>query len=92
MLTAIIGAIIVGLIVGALGRLLLPGKQGISIPITIVIGIIASLLTTLVTVKLFNYDNESGGIPWIQWILSVIVAAGLIVLYGNMVGGRKQIH
>ncbi|MEI2779128.1 MAG: GlsB/YeaQ/YmgE family stress response membrane protein [Tetrasphaera sp.] len=91
MLTAIIGAIVVGLIVGALGRLLLPGKQGISIPMTIVIGIVASVLTTLVTVNLFNYDND-GGPAWIQWILSIIVAAGLIVLYGNMVGGRKQIR
>jgi uncharacterized membrane protein YeaQ/YmgE (transglycosylase-associated protein family) len=89
--TAIIGAIIAGLIIGALARAILPGKQNISLPITILIGIAGSVLTTLITSAVFNYDNESGGIPWIQWILSVIVAAGLIVLYGN-VTARKQLN
>ena len=88
MITAIIGAIIAGLIIGALARLLLPGKQNISLPITIIIGILGAVITTLITVKLFNYDNKSG-VPWIQWILSVIVAAGLIVLYGNVTGRRE---
>jgi uncharacterized membrane protein YeaQ/YmgE (transglycosylase-associated protein family) len=43
----IISAIIVGLIIGALGRLVVPGKQNIPIWLTIVIGIVAALVGTL---------------------------------------------
>ena len=39
--TGIITAIIVGLIIGALGRLVVPGKQNIPIWLTIVIGVVA---------------------------------------------------
>ena len=39
--TGIITAIIVGLVIGALGRLVVPGKQNIPIWLTIVIGIVA---------------------------------------------------
>lgn len=44
----IISAIIVGLIVGALGRLAVPGKQNIAIWLTIVIGIVAALIGSAV--------------------------------------------
>ena len=44
--TGIIMAIIIGLIVGALGRLVVPGKQSIPIWLTIVVGIVAALLGT----------------------------------------------
>jgi uncharacterized membrane protein YeaQ/YmgE (transglycosylase-associated protein family) len=45
--TGIITAIIVGLIIGALGRLVVPGKQNIPIWLTIVIGVVAALVGTL---------------------------------------------
>ena len=45
--TGIITAIIVGLIIGALGRLVVPGKQHIPIWLTIVIGIVAAIVGTL---------------------------------------------
>ena len=41
--TGIITAIIVGAIIGALGRLVVPGRQPIPIWLTIVVGIVASL-------------------------------------------------
>ncbi|NUO33903.1 MAG: GlsB/YeaQ/YmgE family stress response membrane protein [Terrabacter sp.] len=82
MLATIIGAIIVGAIIGALGRLILPGKQNISIIVTILIGIVANLIVTLV-VRQLGYANN-GGIAWIPLILGAIVAAILIVVYGRM--------
>ena len=48
MVGTLIGAIVAGLIIGALGRLLVPGKQNISILVTIIIGIVASLAATAV--------------------------------------------
>jgi len=44
--TGIITAIVVGLIIGALGRLVVPGKQNIPIWLTILVGIVAALIGT----------------------------------------------
>jgi uncharacterized membrane protein YeaQ/YmgE (transglycosylase-associated protein family) len=44
MIGLIISLIIVGLIAGALARLVVPGKQDMSIPMTIVIGVIGSFV------------------------------------------------
>lgn len=70
----IISAIIIGLIIGALGRLVVPGKQAIPIWLTIIIGIIASFIGGFIAAA-FGYANASGGIPWILIILQVAVAA-----------------
>jgi uncharacterized membrane protein YeaQ/YmgE (transglycosylase-associated protein family) len=83
MLGTIIAAIVVGAIIGALGRLLLPGKQNISIVMTILIGIVANVIVTLI-VRQLGYSNSSGGIAWIPLLLGAVVAAILIVVYGRM--------
>ncbi len=82
MIGTIIGAIVVGAIIGALGRLILPGKQNISLVITILIGIVANVIVTLI-VRQLGYANENG-IAWIPLILGAIVAALLIVVYGRV--------
>lgn len=82
MLGTIIGAIIIGAIIGALGRLLVPGKQDISLVVTILIGIIANVLVTFIVRQLGYSNNE--GIAWIPLILGAIVAAVIIVIYGRM--------
>jgi len=48
MISAIISAIVVGAIVGALGRLVVRGNQNISMVATILIGIVAALLGTFI--------------------------------------------
>ena len=45
---SILAAIVVGLIIGALGRLVVPGKQDIPIWLTILIGIVAALIGTAI--------------------------------------------
>ncbi len=47
-ITGIITAIIIGAIIGALGRLVIPGKQNIPIWLTIVIGIVAAFIGTFI--------------------------------------------
>jgi uncharacterized membrane protein YeaQ/YmgE (transglycosylase-associated protein family) len=73
-ITGIISAIIIGLIIGALGRLVVPGRQPIPIWLTIVIGIIAAFVGGFIAAAL-GYSNANRGIPWIQIILQVVVAA-----------------
>ena len=58
MIGTIIAAIIVGAIIGALGRLILPGKQNISLVMTILIGIVANVIVTLI-VRQLGYSNQS---------------------------------
>ena len=51
---------------------------------TIVIGIVASLVGTLILGALFGYENASGGIQWWYWIVSAILAAIGISAYGRL--------
>jgi uncharacterized membrane protein YeaQ/YmgE (transglycosylase-associated protein family) len=82
--SGIISAIIVGLIIGALGRLVVPGKQKIAIWLTLVIGIVAALIGTFIA-SILGVAN-TGGIDWIELILQVVLAAVGVVL----VSGRSR--
>lgn len=83
MISSILWAVITGLIIGLLGRLILPGRQNISLLATTVIGVIASFVAGLI-LGLTAYSNANGGIPWLSVILGAILAAVGIVIYGNM--------
>lgn len=85
--SGIISALIVGLIIGALGRLILPGKQNIPIWLTIVIGIVAALLGTFVANALGVGDTR--GIDWIELIIQIALAVGGVSLAAGMYGRRK---
>ncbi len=86
-ITGIISAIIIGLIIGALGRLVVPGKQPIPIWLTIVIGIIAAFIGAFIAGAL-GYSNSNGGIPWIEIILQVVVAAIGVAITGGVYSRR----
>ncbi|MFV2009566.1 MULTISPECIES: GlsB/YeaQ/YmgE family stress response membrane protein [unclassified Micromonospora] len=69
----VFSALIIGLIVGALGRLVVPGKQKLKIWVTLLIGVVAALLGTLVA-SLFGVA-ETRGVDWIELALQVALAA-----------------
>lgn len=80
-ISGIISALVVGLIIGALGRLVVPGKQNISIWWTLLIGIVAALLGTLLASAIGV--AETRGIDWIELVLQVgLAAAGVAVVEG----------
>lgn len=89
MISTILVAVIVGAIIGALARLVLPGKQSISTLVTVILGILGSLIGSWLVAQ-FGYSNASGGIAWVAVLAGVVVAALLIVGYG-MATGRKQV-
>jgi uncharacterized membrane protein YeaQ/YmgE (transglycosylase-associated protein family) len=72
----IITAIIVGLIVGALGRLVVPGRQNIPIWLTILIGIVAALIGTAIVGPM----RDTNGIDWIELIVQIALAAVGVLL------------
>ena len=87
--TGIITAIIIGLIVGALGRLVVPGRQGIPIWLTIVIGIVAALLGTVVA-NAIGISTDTPGVDWGELLVQVLLAAvGVGIVVG--VSGRRTI-
>jgi len=86
-ITGIISAIIVGIVIGALGRLVLPGKQRISIWLTMLIGIITALLGTAIAGALGVADTR--GIDWIELAIQVALAAGGVALVTRASGRGK---
>jgi uncharacterized membrane protein YeaQ/YmgE (transglycosylase-associated protein family) len=86
--TGIITAIIVGAIIGALGRLVVPGRQPIPIWLTIIVGIVAAFVGTWVA-RLFGIPTATSGIDWLELIVQVIVAAVFVVLVANLYGRRS---
>ncbi|WP_380174365.1 GlsB/YeaQ/YmgE family stress response membrane protein [Kineococcus sp. DHX-1] len=83
----IITAIVIGAIIGALARLVLPGKQNISILLTIVVGVIAALIGTALA-RLLNVA-DTPGIDWIELILQVAVAAVGVTIAGSISARRR---
>jgi uncharacterized membrane protein YeaQ/YmgE (transglycosylase-associated protein family) len=84
--TGILTAIIVGLIIGALGRLVVPGKQNIPIWLTLLIGVVAAIVGTLLA-GAFGVA-ETPGIDWIELVLQVGLAAVGVALVAGVRGRR----
>jgi len=81
-ISGIITAIIVGLIIGALGRLVVPGKQNIPIWLTILIGIVAAIIGTFIAAAIGVANTR--GIDWIELIIQVALAALGVSLVAGM--------
>lgn len=84
----VISAIVVGLIIGALGRLFAPGRQRISILVTILVGIIAALLGTWIAAGLGV--EETRGIDWIELIIQIVLAAFGVTVAAQVMGRRRR--
>jgi uncharacterized membrane protein YeaQ/YmgE (transglycosylase-associated protein family) len=86
-ITGIITALVIGLIIGALGRLVIPGKQSIPIWLTMLIGVVAALIGTWIATAL-NVANTNG-VDWVELLIQVALAAvGVGVVVG--VGGSRR--
>jgi uncharacterized membrane protein YeaQ/YmgE (transglycosylase-associated protein family) len=87
---AIIGLIIFGAVIGVLARLVLPGRQQVSVLVTVLLGIAGALIgywiSGLLGVK------QTNGIDWIRWIISIAVAAVLVVGYERVMSGRRSVR
>ena len=86
-ITGIITAIIIGLIIGALGRLVVPGKQNIPIWLTILIGIVAAIIGTFLASALGV--NDTKGIDWIELLIQVVLAAVGVGAVAGVYGRRR---
>ncbi|WP_456824556.1 GlsB/YeaQ/YmgE family stress response membrane protein [Cellulomonas sp. P5_E12] len=79
----IISAIVIGAIIGVLGRLVVRGKQNISILVTIIVGIVAALLGTWLA-SLVGVETTDG-IDWIELLFQIVLAAiGVSIVAGSV--------
>ncbi len=82
----IIWAIIIGAIIGALGRLVVPGRQAMPVWLTILVGIVAAFIGTAIARALGVADTA--GVDWVEHAIQVAVAAlGVLLLAGF---GRRR--
>jgi len=86
--TGIVTAIIIGLIVGALGRLVVPGRQSMPIWLTIVVGIIAAFIGTVLA-HAIGISTNTPGVDWGELLCQVIVAAVGVAIVAA-VGSRRR--
>ncbi|SDC86612.1 GlsB/YeaQ/YmgE family stress response membrane protein [Actinokineospora iranica] len=90
----IFSAIIVGAILGVVGRAIAPGQQKIPWWLTILTGIIAAFIGTLLA-KPFGWD-KTPGIDFLEIVLQVIVAVIAVTLvaglYAKTKGGQTTRH
>ncbi|GGS88520.1 hypothetical protein GCM10010156_53750 [Planobispora rosea] len=84
-IASILGAIVIGAIIGAVGRLLLPGRQPIGWVLTIVVGIVAALIGTAIA-QVLNVSTTDG-IDWIELVMQVVLA---VVGVGLVAGLRRS--
>ena len=78
----LIGTLIVGLIVGALAKLIMPGKDPGGIIVTILLGIAGAFVGTYVGQFLHLYQpGQAAG-----WIMSILGAIILLGIYRLIVG------
>jgi uncharacterized membrane protein YeaQ/YmgE (transglycosylase-associated protein family) len=90
MLGLIITLLIVGLVAGALARLLVPGRQPIGIGGTILVGLVGSFVGGFLGYVLFHHDANSGAFQPSGLIGSVIGAVIVLLIWQHFAGGRNR--
>jgi len=82
----ILGWIVFGLVVGAIAKLLMPGKDPGGIIVTMVLGVVGALLGGFIGRALGMYNaNEGAG-----FIMALVGAVLVLLIYRMTVGGRRH--
>jgi len=91
MIGLIVSIIVIGLIAGAIARLLVPGKQNISIPMTIVLGVVGSFVGGFLGYLIFGKDSAQGFFQP-SGIIGSIIGAVIVLVIWLKVGGRNSVR
>lgn len=87
-ITGLITAIVIGAIIGALGRLLLPGRQPIGVILTVIVGIVAAIIGTAIAQKV-GVDTTNG-IDWIELVFQVGLAMLGVAIVASLRARRNH--
>ncbi|MDH6622733.1 putative membrane protein YeaQ/YmgE (transglycosylase-associated protein family) [Streptomyces sp. LBL] len=72
-ISGVISAIVIGIVIGLLGRLVVPGRQHIGVLWTILVGIAAAFVGTGVAAAFDVADTK--GVDWIELAIQIGLAA-----------------
>jgi uncharacterized membrane protein YeaQ/YmgE (transglycosylase-associated protein family) len=89
MLGFIITMLIVGLIAGALARLLVPGRDPMGIAATVLLGIVGSFVGGFLGYVLFGHDSSEGALQP-SGIIGSVIGAVIALLVWRAAGGRRR--
>ena len=87
-ITSVITAILIGIVVGILGRLVVPGKQPIGMLLTVIVGIVSAFIGTWIAQAL-GIPTMTNGVDWLELLVQVIVAALGVALVATLTGRRR---
>jgi uncharacterized membrane protein YeaQ/YmgE (transglycosylase-associated protein family) len=85
----ILGLIVVGLIIGALARLIKPGRQHMSVLATLALGVVGAIIGGLIG-HLFNRNTGIFELNVVGFIIAVIAAVLLIGVAEGMSGRNSR--
>ena len=88
MIFQILGLIVVGLIIGALARLIKPGKQRLSILMTLVLGVVGAIIGGVIG-GFFNDKTNIFELNFLGFVIAVI-AAVLLIGVAESLSGRNN--
>ncbi|WP_141578545.1 GlsB/YeaQ/YmgE family stress response membrane protein [Actinomadura sp. WMMA1423] len=89
-ITGIVTAIVIGAIIGALGRFLLPGRQPIGCLLTVIVGIVAALIGTAIAQQVGVATTN--GIDWIELVFQIglaVIGVAIVAAIRRGRGGRR---
>jgi uncharacterized membrane protein YeaQ/YmgE (transglycosylase-associated protein family) len=91
MLGLIVSIIVIGLIAGALARLVVPGRQNISVVMTIVLGIVGSFVGGFLGYLIFHKDAQNGFLQP-AGIVGSFIGAVIVLLLWLRLGNRNSVR
>lgn len=91
MIGFIIFLVVIGLVAGFLARLLVPGRDPMSVGQTILLGIVGSFLGGFIGYALFHKDGHDGAFQ-ASGLLGSVVGSVIVLLVWRMANGRRPLH
>ncbi|ABD11675.1 transglycosylase [Frankia sp. CcI156] len=91
MVWTLVSWMLLGLVAGAVARLLVPGPDPMSIPATILLGIVGSFVGGFLGYVLFNRDLSEGALQP-SGIVGSIIGGIVVLLVWRAVGRRRTLH
>lgn len=86
-----LGFLLLGLIAGAIAKLILPGKQGGGWIMTLILGVVGAVLGGWLGGLIFNVDlNEFWSLS--TWALAIGGAIIVLLIYGLIVGRGSKVR